>query len=1011
MRYGAFSRCDLLSCSFSPFVASTVAFGATRPLGSTLPAQLLHGWLRSCGRRVLERIFQSGVAPFSTAADTGYTSCVTMARHARVLYNYQAAHEDELTIRFNQIVTVVNENSGAEGWWEVKRKGKTGKIPSNYIEEIPKPSGPVATALYDHVLEEVTGQYLPFNKGDTIIVLEQDPDGWWLGYLDEEQGLFPKDYIQMQPEKSAAPEPAAATAAQSKVPARPGRPQSTATTCVEGDPMAEDTDDMTASSTDAVTDSALTEVEDEDESALAPYEKLGQVLHNGDMSVVECMCSILDPASSENMAKTLVPIFEREGKIMDLIQAVIDLEIKRTTKTSTLFRTNSMASQIMRCYARLCGKQYVSDMLKPLITELNEFSGSIEIDPRKITADSEHKDVQENLTNFKYFAAKFVKQIVDSLKTIPGAFRFVSSALVEGVEFKFPEATRVVIAGFFFLRFVCPAVVSPEGYDIVPKGYLNANGRRGLLLISKVVQNLANGVEFGNKEEFMKCMNDFVVAHFDDINYILDELPNIPEDQDVAPLPRAPVAEIVALYKKLHEGVSNNLEKIKKQYEETDSEMDTFQELALAVRLLGPTDAQLKKMEMKNKELMEDEDEKSKKKRAEEKKKKEEEKKKAKEEKKKKEEEKKTSKKEKKKPKTEKERRQEEQLALITPPEGSKVMCEGYLSKMVTGTIGKKWKKQYFVLFSGQPRIHFYKSQSDVPNILGFFCLLPSFFVQNLPKAKHSGGHQFCVRTPSAEYQLMAHTEGELRMWLTTLNRHVNTISNPKTAEDKAVLIAALQHKIIDQEEELDQVKQAYQVAKDEDTRTKLRVRAEELQASITALRQAHNKQKGLAPAASEDPQPSPRGGGAATSSSAADGPPPVDRGNAPPPVDRVNAPSHVPSARTQPARAQQAAGRAQASAGRAQQVGMAGAGRAANMGMGYPGYQQAQMMPGQMGAQMGAQMGGQMRLPPGMTMQQYQQQQQLRQQQLYQQQLYQQQMYQQKMRQQQQGPYGGGWG
>jgi hypothetical protein len=52
----------------------------------------------------------------------------------RVLYNYTAGHFDELSIRFNQIVTIVSEDTGAEGWWEVQLQGKRGKIPANYVE-------------------------------------------------------------------------------------------------------------------------------------------------------------------------------------------------------------------------------------------------------------------------------------------------------------------------------------------------------------------------------------------------------------------------------------------------------------------------------------------------------------------------------------------------------------------------------------------------------------------------------------------------------------------------------------------------------------------------------------------------------------------------------------------------------------------------------------------------------------------------------------------------------------
>lgn len=33
----------------------------------------------------------------------------------------------------------------------------------------------------------------------------------------------------------------------------------------------------------------------------------------------------------------------------------------------------------MRCYARLCGKDYLTNMLEPLIRQLNEMDGSVEV--------------------------------------------------------------------------------------------------------------------------------------------------------------------------------------------------------------------------------------------------------------------------------------------------------------------------------------------------------------------------------------------------------------------------------------------------------------------------------------------------------------------------------------------------------------------------------------------------------------------------------------------------------
>ena len=76
------------------------------------------------------------------------------------------------------------------------------------------------------------------------------------------------------------------------------------------------------------------------------------------------------------------------------------------------------------------------------------------------------------------------------------------------VEEKFPDSRHSVVGCFIFLRFFCPAIVSPESVDIdLPEG---KDIRRALLLMTKVIQNLASNVMFGSKEPHMKVLNDFL---------------------------------------------------------------------------------------------------------------------------------------------------------------------------------------------------------------------------------------------------------------------------------------------------------------------------------------------------------------------------------------------------------------------------------------------------------------------------------------------------------------------
>ena len=52
--------------------------------------------------------------------------------------------------------------------------------------------------------------------------------------------------------------------------------------------------------------------------------------------------------------------------------------------------------------------------------------------------------------------------------------------------------TPQCIGGFFFLRFICPAIVAPSGFGITSVNTQPC--QRALILISKVIQNVSNAI-------------------------------------------------------------------------------------------------------------------------------------------------------------------------------------------------------------------------------------------------------------------------------------------------------------------------------------------------------------------------------------------------------------------------------------------------------------------------------------------------------------------------------------
>ncbi|KAL0487675.1 hypothetical protein AKO1_008740 [Acrasis kona] len=105
---------------------------------------------------------------------------------------------------------------------------------------------------------------------------------------------------------------------------------------------------------------------------------------------------------------------------------------------------------------------------------------------------------------------------------MPPQLRIVSSYIAE-VSDSLQLDTPVLIGGFIILRFFNPAIAAPDiflGPNVAKKR--NKNAQRNLILISKIIQNLANGVVFGNKEKYMISMNEFLVSKREDMrNYLL----------------------------------------------------------------------------------------------------------------------------------------------------------------------------------------------------------------------------------------------------------------------------------------------------------------------------------------------------------------------------------------------------------------------------------------------------------------------------------------------------------
>jgi len=241
---------------------------------------------------------------------------------------------------------------------------------------------------------------------------------------------------------------------------------------------------------------------------------LQQFIISGELILITVLKDAAKTDDQDRIAKALVNLFELNHKSKSLVQRVIydEINVETSEGEGVLFRTNSIASKILKSYSFIVGQAYLRNTLYNVVNELCSNDIRVEVDPARL---KEGEDIDSNAERLVEFTSKFVDAICNSLENCPERMKSVCYFLRSTTEKKYPSAVNKVIGGFIFLRFFCPGVVSPENYGIVEK-VPPINARRSLVLIAKNIQNMANEVQFskGQKEPYMERFLPYLIeAH------------------------------------------------------------------------------------------------------------------------------------------------------------------------------------------------------------------------------------------------------------------------------------------------------------------------------------------------------------------------------------------------------------------------------------------------------------------------------------------------------------------
>ena len=212
------------------------------------------------------------------------------------------------------------------------------------------------------------------------------------------------------------------------------------------------------------------------------------------------------------LTKGIVEIYGNANILFYLIEKIVEREIFNTASEGTIFRVNSFCTNLLNYCSHLLLDTYINNFLfgpvydivqSPISFEvffyffLNFFSIScnflfifstifssaflffflflliniFKVDPHKIM---EGENIEENQNNLREATQLFFDTICESIPSVPIEFKKICLIIYNIVSSKFAHVAAIKsVGGIFFLRFICPFLISPASFvqDFPPGSY------------------------------------------------------------------------------------------------------------------------------------------------------------------------------------------------------------------------------------------------------------------------------------------------------------------------------------------------------------------------------------------------------------------------------------------------------------------------------------------------------------------------------------------------------------
>ncbi|XP_070074626.1 ras GTPase-activating protein raskol isoform X4 [Drosophila takahashii] len=244
------------------------------------------------------------------------------------------------------------------------------------------------------------------------------------------------------------------------------------------------------------------------------------------------VCETLEPVigvkAKEDIGQALVLLMHAQGLAGAFLTDVVALDLLRVGDQRLTFRGNSLATKSMEAFLKLTGEQYLQDTLSAPINELIQSERDCEVDPTKASGSSAGS-LQRQQAALRGAVRGAWQCIFESHKHFPAQLRNCFATFRERLQqLGRQDMADNLISASIFLRFLCPAILSPSLFNITSE-LPSARATRNLTLVAKTLQTLANFTRFQGKENFMEFLNDFLEQEAARMQQFLEIISTRPE--------------------------------------------------------------------------------------------------------------------------------------------------------------------------------------------------------------------------------------------------------------------------------------------------------------------------------------------------------------------------------------------------------------------------------------------------------------------------------------------------